>query len=95
MCTFPPISEKIYNFPLFSQNLYTSSYFRSIYVFPFIYLFFLLPYVYHDAFMHHALHVLDTHGLSLQTIQFMQNFRGLHSIDNHAVPTVKPVVYNL
>jgi len=58
---FPsPYFNKIYNFPLFWQNLLIFPYFRSIDIFCLIYVFLLPPYFDHDAFMHHALHVLDT-----------------------------------
>src|SRR6218665_2256373 len=53
-CIFNPYFHKIfYKFPLFSQNIY----------FPHIFVqftFFASPYFDHDAFMHHALHVLDS-----------------------------------
>ena len=51
-----PYFHKIYKFPYFSK-IYKFPYFRSIYCFCLIYVF--PPYFDHDAFMHHALHVLD------------------------------------
>jgi len=58
LCTLyiPLYFHKIYKFPLFSQNLEISPYFRSIHVFCLIYVFFASPDFDHDAFMHHALH---------------------------------------
>src|SRR6218665_1373832 len=62
--TFPLILQNSYIPPYFEKKqfspiFYISSYFRSIYVFCLIYAFLLLPYFVHDAFMHHAVHVLD------------------------------------
>ena len=52
ICEFPPFFGKILKSPLFSFNL---GFFGLIYAFYF-------PYFDHDAFMQHALHVLDARG---------------------------------
>src|SRR6218665_434428 len=41
--TFPPISEIVLHFPLFSPSLFVTPYFRKIYAFCFIYNFLLPP----------------------------------------------------
>src|SRR6218665_1371528 len=66
---FPSISTKFINFPPISAKFIKSPYFRSIYGFLLIYAFakfrfFCFPLFDHDAFMHHALHVLDTSNTS-------------------------------
>ena len=61
---FPPISV---HFPLYRENYYFPPYFgqfppcfRQIHLFFYIlYVYFVSPYFYHDAFMHHPMHVLD------------------------------------
>src|SRR6218665_595668 len=55
------ISTKFLNFALFPQKLYTSPYFRKMYVFCLICVF-AAPYFDHNVFMHHALHVLAASG---------------------------------
>src|SRR6218665_1681265 len=61
---------QISNFPLFLLFQYISSWFREIYNFPLLFYtnspaFYILhvylvsPYFYHDAVMHHPIHVLD------------------------------------
>jgi len=50
-----PISKIFLIFPLFPQNYWIFPHFLSIYVFCF-------PYFDHDAFTHHAFHVLDALG---------------------------------
>jgi len=56
--TFPPIWGKLLFPPTFS-NFSPAPWFRKIYVFYIPYAFFVSPYFDHDAFMHHAMHVLD------------------------------------
>jgi len=60
MLHIPPYFQNFYKFPLFLQHLYISSpYFRKIYIFWLNLRFLASPHIDRDAFMHHALHILD------------------------------------
>ena len=60
--SFPPIFT---NFPLFSEN-----YLRVFYI---LYVFFVSPYFYHDAFMHHTMDVLEAPEHSIPSRALAQN----------------------
>src|SRR6218665_504464 len=60
---FPPLSRKLLFPPYFdkcSPLFYTNS--PAFYI---LYMYFVSPYFYHDAFMHHPTHVLDAPGYGI------------------------------
>ena len=79
---FSFISAKFIHFHLFPQNLSFLLNLR-----------FLLPHIFHDAFMHHALHVLDTldHWLKLCSSSPL----GLHPPSTHRPSTYLGSIYCL
>jgi len=78
---FPYISVKFINFFLFSYNL----------LFCFIHVFFAPPYFDHDAFTHHALHILDASAHSRYYINFKLHER--KQLMQHAKRVLQPTFY--